>query len=396
MKLTDYFLLLLLFLTTSVLSTSVWAQQSSKRANLSLVDQQIGTKMAKGQAKVYTDSRGEKIRIATGDIAFADKVVDFKIGHPRPVGDYAGYGDPKHILGQPDHVDNGIYDPKPKCTTMGCGGVLTLEFTDNVLIDGDGNDLYIFEVGEAVEAIQVAISKNNKDWIEVGKVAGSTASLDISSFVKKTDVFRYVRLTDLRTGCPPNSENMVSSDTLPYPGADIDAVAVGNIQSEKEIEEEKKKAEEEKVLMPKTKKEQALPPLTPNTPLPTLDLSFRQREVKIVKQIEVRKPDVVVEIWDEQYEDGDSIYLTFNQKPILQNYVLRKNKKRLEFSLKDNSADNLLVLHAVNNGSRPPCTAALRVNNRFISLNSTLEKSSAIKFVLRKEAGKVVAKQLEK
>jgi outer membrane protein OmpA-like peptidoglycan-associated protein len=100
---------------------------------------------------------------------------------------------------------------------LSCGGTLTVRFRDNALVDVAGPDLYVFEVGPAVEATDLAISADGKNWIEVGKIAGGRADVDIASYVKAGDVFHYVRLTDLKSGCSGR-----------WPGADIDAVgAIG-------------------------------------------------------------------------------------------------------------------------------------------------------------------------
>jgi len=54
-----------------------------------------------------------------------------------------------------------------------------LRFTDNALIDVPGPDLWVFEVGPSVEPTEVAISRDWTAWIDVGKIAGGTAGLDI-------------------------------------------------------------------------------------------------------------------------------------------------------------------------------------------------------------------------
>ena len=55
-------------------------------------------------------------------------------------------------------------------------------------------------------------------WTPVGRIAGGTATVDIAAVAKPDDVFRYVKVTDLKRACGG-----------PYPGADIDAVgAIGS------------------------------------------------------------------------------------------------------------------------------------------------------------------------
>jgi OOP family OmpA-OmpF porin len=161
--------------------------------------------------KEYPDGHGGTVYFPAGDISFADEVISFEKGNPA-----AGEADsqPEEALGVPDY-DRTTED---NYLSLGCGGVLTLKFTDNVLIDIEGPDLYVFEIGPAIEPTNLAISKEGKDWVEIGEISGGRADIDISPFVKPGDTFHFVRLTDLKTECGSA-----------WPGADIDAVgAIGS------------------------------------------------------------------------------------------------------------------------------------------------------------------------
>jgi len=173
---------------------------SAKRSS---ADRKINTT----ESKTYSDSRGVSTRYGIGDLSFADAVVSFEKGIPAAA---LRNSDPSESLGRPNYSRA---NEDKNYVTLGCGGKLTVEFIDNILIDGPGNDLYVYEIGPDVEPTQVEISIDGKDWIRVGSVRGSTASLDIGKFVSPLDEFRFVRLTDLRTACGAG-----------YPGADIDAV----------------------------------------------------------------------------------------------------------------------------------------------------------------------------
>jgi outer membrane protein OmpA-like peptidoglycan-associated protein len=161
--------------------------------------------------KTYTDDKGNRVTFPLGDVSFGDEVVSFKMGDPHAA---PRYSDPKEALGPPnyDHTKDTNY------VTLGCGGVLTLRFTDNVLVDVNGPDLYVFEIGPQIEPTRLELSKDGDEWINIGPVSGGTAAIDIGPQVKSGDVFHYVRLTDLKKEC--------GSD---FPGADIDAVgAIGS------------------------------------------------------------------------------------------------------------------------------------------------------------------------
>jgi OmpA-OmpF porin, OOP family len=151
------------------------------------------------------DTQGNSVQFAIGDAAFADRVVAFEEGTPATT--HPGYRNPATALGPPkgDH-DNEV-------VTLGCGGRLTLEFTDNVLVDQPGPDLHIFEVGPQVESMEIEISVDGRTWIDLGAVKGQPASVDIHDKAQPGAEYRFVRITDLKSAC--------GSD---YPGADIDAV----------------------------------------------------------------------------------------------------------------------------------------------------------------------------
>ena len=102
--------------------------------------------------------------------------------------------------------------------SLGSGGLLILEFMDNVLIgsDSDALDLWVFEVGPDVEATFVSISSDGSTWNDVGRLGGTTAGIDIDAYgFGSSDRFRFVRLRD------DPSEGGSGGTT---PGADIDAV----------------------------------------------------------------------------------------------------------------------------------------------------------------------------
>ena len=155
------------------------------------------------------------MRILLHPRSFADRAIcPGSPGCPNQIWQIPGHNNvPINAAGPPDYapsrgrINSGIY-------TLGCKGSGTWEFTDNLIVDVPGPDIFVFEVGKAVEPMTVEISIDGTDWIKVGSVGGSKASIDIGPHVKPDDVFRFVRLTDLGRSC--------KNDT---PGADIDAVA---------------------------------------------------------------------------------------------------------------------------------------------------------------------------
>jgi len=160
--------------------------------------------------KEYPDGHGGKVFFPLGDISFADEMVAFEPGDPRPDEKYT---QSHSVLGAPNYKNVG----DDSYFTLSCRGVLTLRFVDNALVDVDGPDLYVFEIGPDIEPTDLAISEDGRDWIEVGGISGGRAEIDIAELTSPGAVFHYVRLTDGGTRC-----------TGRWPGADIDAVgAIG-------------------------------------------------------------------------------------------------------------------------------------------------------------------------
>lgn len=163
---------------------------------------------------VFTDRLGNEVTIPGN--AWATRVVEFTPGNPWTT--YKVHQDVNTILGQADW--NGKSQGASRGgVTLGAGGVVVLEFSINIF-DGEGDDIYVFEIGDDVEPTKVEVSNDLQTWYDVGTAQGKTASLDLNGKVPQGSRFRYVRLTDLKK-YPKGS----------WPGADIDAVAGLNIKS---------------------------------------------------------------------------------------------------------------------------------------------------------------------
>ena len=126
----------------------------------------------------------------------------------------APHDNPLLSLGTPDHANDNGY------TSLGDEGSLVVKFTDNSLTtSGDATkDLWIFEIGGAVEQSNIAISTNGIDWIDLGPLNGGTRGIDIDAFIGSGVTlgarYSYVQIVDL---LPHQSGS-------PFAGADIDAI----------------------------------------------------------------------------------------------------------------------------------------------------------------------------
>lgn len=170
---------------------------------------------SEGTSTTYTDSRGRAIVFPLGDTSFADEVTSFTLGMPAPRD--KRWADPGTTLGPPDYNPKRIDPANPQDVVLGCGGVLVVRFADNAVVDVAGPDLYVFEVGPAIEPMHLAISADGRTWIEVADITGGTAEIDIARVATTGTRYQYARVTDLKKGCGGQ-----------YPGADIDAIgAIG-------------------------------------------------------------------------------------------------------------------------------------------------------------------------
>lgn len=161
-------------------------------------------------ASEIRDTQGNVLPYPTGLTTFADQVVDYEAGVPAPIPEGE---DPRAALGAPDYKTDPWH--RPLAVSLGNGGSLTLRFSDRPLVDIDGPDLFIFEIGPSVEAMRVDISPDGKRWTPVGEAPGGACCIDIGPHVAPGETFHYVRLQDIAHQ---------GGDSDAWPGADIDAV----------------------------------------------------------------------------------------------------------------------------------------------------------------------------
>ncbi len=160
------------------------------------------------------------ITFPLGDAAFADRVVDYLAA--SCVRD--AFDDPEEALGPPDAYCEGC-EGCDGCDTNAVAlgfrlsvldnrGYLVLEFVDNVLVDVDGPDLFVYNTNS--HRARVEISTDGHSFIFVGETVGYPGAIDIGPYVNADDTFHFVRLSDV-----PADEDHSSC-----PGPSIDAVGV--------------------------------------------------------------------------------------------------------------------------------------------------------------------------
>lgn len=150
----------------------------------------------------YVGNLKKTVYLPLGPLSFADEVVH--VNHPKLLTQEVN-----NVLGEPDVIET--FDDATGIYSLGLGGTLTVRFADNALVDVNGPDLYLFEIGQ-LEPTELEISKDGKSWVKIGKIDGGVAEVDIAPFVKPNELFYYVRFKDLK-------------EKSGVPGADVDAIA---------------------------------------------------------------------------------------------------------------------------------------------------------------------------
>jgi len=167
---------------------------------------------------LITHSYPEIPEFPLGDISFADSVVLYDPGAMGPgTGDEPDleFQNARFALGTPDsnpHPDSGS-------VSLGIGGTLIMKFTDNVLIDGPGPDLFVFHASTNYEETFLWISQDGITFIPVGKTSFYSPLLDIQNASRPGAIYPYIKLRDDQSQERPDH---------PALGADIDAVGAIN------------------------------------------------------------------------------------------------------------------------------------------------------------------------
>jgi len=167
------------------------------------------------QIKEQIESLPETVFLM-GDISFADTVVLYD---PGAYGEGTGDEPDARFQNSASALGPSNYDAEKDTgyVSLGRGGTLVLCFIDNVLFDGPGPDLHIFETSD--EDVLVWISEDGNIFTPVGKTTKIQSSLDIGPYIRPGMVYPFVKLRD--------DPNQGEQEGLSL-GADIDAVGAIN------------------------------------------------------------------------------------------------------------------------------------------------------------------------
>lgn len=115
-----------------------------------------------------------------------------------------------------------------------------------------------------------------------------------------------------------------------------------------------------------------------DTAIQTRMLTARQNQS--IGSVVVSQPDVTLELWDEQQEDGDSISLRLNDRWIISGMPVKKAAQQVTIRLQP--GENRLLFMADNLGSIPPNTAVLRIiygtKTKTLDIKTDLNRNNVI------------------
>lgn len=151
-------------------------------------------------------------RVSSGPRQYADSVISYLPGLNGTV-PAKGFDDPAAALNAPDYSGTGEPTGAQGTVSLGTGGQLVLEFTNNAL-QGDGTgaaDLTVIEVGTP-ELYAVEVSPDGVQYTRVATGTG-TVNADVDGAFGRRSL-RFVRIIDLNS----------NQGSFQAAGADIDAV----------------------------------------------------------------------------------------------------------------------------------------------------------------------------
>jgi N-acetylmuramoyl-L-alanine amidase len=90
---------------------------------------------------------------------------------------------------------------------------------------------------------------------------------------------------------------------------------------------------------------------------------FTKRNNTVLQKIEVKQPTVTIDLYDNADVDGDMVSVFYNGKNILDNKTLTDKPIKLTVTLDPTKKENEFLIYAENEGSIPPNTGLMIVND---------------------------------
>ena len=134
---------------------------------------------------------------------------------------------------------------------------------------------------------------------------------------------------------------------------------------------------------PDTTRHNGLDPLSPLiVEADTIPAQIDGREINKAANFTFRGDKLTITVWDNRTTDGDIISLFLNNKNVLKEFEISKNRYDIEVDVEE-GIEYYLTLYAHNLGRLPPNTVAMYISDgqrkKFITLTSDLKACGAVK-----------------
>jgi len=147
--------------------------------------------------------------VCSENAVYADRVIEYIPGSRTN----RDFDNPRDALGEPDLS----VDPLGGFVHLGIRGTITVEFVDNVILNGEGNDITIWGDPFNDELYEVEVSQDGETFLSFGLVE-ETAEIDLSDLEENEMEFvQFIRITD------DSSTEQVPTNML-LPGPELDAI----------------------------------------------------------------------------------------------------------------------------------------------------------------------------
>lgn len=121
---------------------------------------------------------------------------------------------------------------------------------------------------------------------------------------------------------------------------------------------------------------------------PVNDKRIAERHTSLLEKISVQQPDVMLELWDDAAEDGDSISIRMNGREVVTGFPVRRQRQQIKVTLEE--GENRLIMLADNLGSIPPNTAVMRIVagtlRKYVTIKTDLQQNNMLLIIYEPKA----------
>jgi len=121
---------------------------------------------------------------------------------------------------------------------------------------------------------------------------------------------------------------------------------------------------------------------------PVNDKRITERHTSLLEKINVQQAEVMLELWDDAAEDGDSISIRMNGLEVVTGFPVKRQRQQLKVTLQE--GENRLIMLADNLGSIPPNTAVMRIVagalRKYVTIKTDLQQNNMLLIIYEPEA----------